>query len=54
MTIEEQPPEKLSVDNITRQVIEAAAKKIESMNGNPTYEQAWRLAVRAIRAMKPD
>lgn len=54
MTIEEKAPEKLSIDSITRQVLEAAAKRIEALSGGDAYQKAWLVATRAIRAMKPE
>lgn len=40
-------------DEIVRQTLEAAAKRIEARQGNPTYQTAWRTAAKVIRAMKP-
>lgn len=45
---------KLERDDVERRTLEKAAKIIESLEGNPTYSQAWRLAARAIRRAKPD
>lgn len=45
---------KLEREDIERRTLEKAAKIIESLDGNPTYTQAWRLAARAIRRAKPD
>ena len=40
-------------DEIVRQTLEEAARRIESRQGNPTYQTAWRTAAKIIRAMKP-
>jgi len=45
---------KLEREDIERRALERAAKIVESLEGNPTYAQAWRLAARAIRRSKPD
>jgi hypothetical protein len=54
MTIIEKTPDQLLADSIMRQALEAAVRKIETLSGNPSYEQAWKIAVRAIRSLKPD
>lgn len=54
MTFEERSPERLLIDNAVRQALENAARIVESLQGNQTYSQAWRLAARAIRRAKPD
>lgn len=48
------PIGQLERDDIERKTFERAAKIIESLEGNPTYTQAWRLAARAVRRAKPD
>lgn len=60
-TIEQTPPPvsfttiaEIERENIERKTLEKAALIIESLEGNPTYSQAWRLAARAIRRAKPD
>ena len=47
----EKAPEQLAKEDLIRQTLEAAAKRIESLTGNGTYQQAWKIAVRAIRTM---
>ena len=44
-------PDQLAREDLIRQTLEAAAKRIEKLDGNPTYKQAWRLAARSIRSM---
>jgi len=44
---------KLEREDIERRALERAAKIVESLGGNPTYSQAWRIAARAIRKAKP-
>lgn len=39
---------------LVRGVLERAAKRVEEMAGNRIYEQAYKNAAKAIRAMKPD
>ena len=51
--ITEKSPEQLAREDIIRQTLEAAAKRIEGQSGNPTYRQAWKLAIRAIMSLKP-
>jgi hypothetical protein len=48
------PINQLERDDVERKALERAAKIIESLEGNPTYTQAWRLAARAVRRAKPD
>ena len=45
------PPEQLAREDLIRQTLEAAARRIEKLDGNPTYRQAWKIACRAIRGM---
>lgn len=40
-------------DEIVRQTLEEAAKRIETYGGNKIYQTAWRKASLLIRAMKP-
>lgn len=47
-------PEEVLRLSIERLVLERAACSIERLTGNPTYVQAWRLAARAVRALKRD
>lgn len=46
--------ERIAEDHVARVTLERAAKAVESLEGNAVYTQAWRLAARAIRRMKPD
>lgn len=50
---EVKPYERLAAEDIERATLEAAALKIEALAGNPTYRQAWRIAARVVRSMKP-
>lgn len=45
--------DRLVLQDIERKAFERAACIVESLQGNPTYSQAWRLAARAIRCAKP-
>lgn len=40
-------------DEIVRQTLEEAAKRIEGHGGNNLYRTAWRKAAMILRAMKP-
>lgn len=40
-------------DEIVRQTLEEAAKRLEGRSGNKIYQMAWRKAGLLIRAMKP-
>lgn len=40
-------------DEIVRQTLEEAAKRLQSINGNPTYKRAWEIAAQKLRLMKP-
>ncbi len=46
-------PDQLAREEVERQTLELAAKRLEQEHGNPTYMQAWARAIRIIRAMKP-
>jgi len=48
------PAEQLAREDLIRQTLEAAARRLECLTGNPTYQQAWRIASRAIRSMPLD
>jgi hypothetical protein len=52
--ITEKTSEELSRENIIRQTLEAAAKRVEEQKGNPTYRQAWKIAIRAILGLRPE
>jgi hypothetical protein len=43
--------EQLAREDLIRQTLEAAARRLECLTGNPTYQQAWRIAARSIRSM---
>ena len=51
MTIEEKSPEILLREDAVRQAVEAAAKRIEELDGNPLYQKAWKTAAKAVRAL---
>jgi len=40
-------------DEIVRQTLEEAARRIEGHSGNQIYRTAWRKASMMLRAMKP-
>jgi len=44
-------PDQLAREDLIRQVIEAVARRIEGLDGNSTYQQAWKIAARSIRSM---
>lgn len=52
MTVDK-PIEQVVREDIQRQVLEAAACRVEALSGNTTYQQAWRIAARCIRSLKP-
>ena len=52
--ITEKSPEQLVQEDIIRQTLEAAVKRIEEQSGNSTYRQAWKKAIQAIMSLKPD
>jgi hypothetical protein len=43
--------EQLEREDLIRQTLEAAARRLEGLTGNPTYQQAWKIAARSIRSM---
>lgn len=45
--------EQLAREDIERQALEAAARKLESLNGNEVYSRAWKRAAETVRSMKP-
>jgi len=49
----EKTHEQLAREEVQRQALEDAARKVEALSGNQTYRQAFRVAARAVRAMKP-
>lgn len=52
MTIDKTADE-LAIDEIRRKALEAAATELERLAGSPAYMQAWKRAIKLIRAMKP-
>ncbi len=49
----EKTVEQLQREDLERQVLEAAAKRIEALRGSEVYERAWKRAVEIIRSLKP-
>jgi hypothetical protein len=45
--------DELERDQLMRETLEAAAKKVEALSGSHAYEYAWKRAAREIRDMKP-
>lgn len=45
--------EQLAREDVERQALEAAARKIEALSGNEIYQRAWRKAAHVIRSEKP-
>jgi hypothetical protein len=45
--------EQLSREEVVRQTLEGAARRVEQQAGNETYARAWKRAAELIRAMKP-
>lgn len=52
--ITEKSPEQLAREDLIRQTLEAAAKRIKKESGNSTYMRAWELAARMVLALIPD
>lgn len=52
-----QPPPRsyaeIDRDEIVRQALEEAAKRLERRDGNATYRRAWEISAALLRAMKP-
>lgn len=42
-------PDQLAREDLIRQTLEAAAKRLECIHGNKTYKRAWQIAAREIR-----
>lgn len=53
MTIEYTPLSKLERDDIARQALESAARKLEERSSNKLYMAAWKVAAKIVRSMKP-
>jgi hypothetical protein len=51
--IEHKPLDQLEREDIARQALEAAARRLEERAGNSVYMKAWKIGARLIRAMKP-
>lgn len=47
----EKTPEQLEREDIARQVLEAAAARVEAEAGNETYQAAWKRAAKIIRSI---
>lgn len=45
--------EQLAREDVERQALEAAARKIEGMAGSEVYQRAWKRASEIVRSMKP-
>jgi hypothetical protein len=43
------PPEQLAQEDLIRQTLEAAARELERIHGNKTYQRAWEIGARKIR-----
>lgn len=48
------PPDQLAKEDLIRQTLEAAAKKLESFSWGVAYRKAFDRAAEIIREMKPD
>lgn len=48
----EKTVEQLQRDEIVRQTLERAARRIEEINGNETYQKAFKVAAQAVRSLK--
>ena len=44
-------PEQLAREDLIRQTLESAAKRLEAENGNETYRTAWKRGAKLIRAL---
>ena len=44
-------PEQLEREDLARQVLEAAASRVEAEAGNETYQAAWKRAAKIIRSI---
>lgn len=42
-------PDQLAREDLIRQTLEAAAKKLEQKSGNSTYMRAWEIGAKDIR-----
>lgn len=47
-------PDQLAREDLIRQTLEAAAKRIEAIGGNDLYVRAYQKAAEQIRLMTPD
>jgi hypothetical protein len=54
MTIIEKSPEQLAREDLIRQTLGAAAKRIERESGNSTYMRAWEIAAKWVRELADD
>lgn len=53
IAMEQKTVEQLAAEDIERRVLEAAARRIEQLNGGIVYERAWKRAAEAVRELKP-
>jgi len=42
----------LEREDIMRQVLDEAERRILALDGNPTYRQAWKIAIKTLHGMK--
>jgi hypothetical protein len=52
MNVIQKPPEQLEREDLIRQTLDEAIRRIEQLDGNPIYQKAWKVAVAAVRALK--
>jgi len=45
--------EDIERDDIVRRTLEEAERRIINQGGNTLYRQAWKVAIRILRCMKP-
>jgi hypothetical protein len=48
----EKTVDQLQREDVERQALEEAARRIESLAGNELYRKAWAKAAKAVRALK--
>lgn len=49
----EKPADQLAREEVERNALERAAIAIEAREGNAVYRQAWKIAARIVRSLKP-
>lgn len=47
------PVSQLEREDIERQTLEAAAKRIDNLSGSEVYQRAWKRAAEIVRSLKP-